>query len=234
MNWKKITIFVLILLSLNLLYSKDKKTEKWNDEQKFSYMIGAQTGTSIKGYADRNKLKIDMKLFIKGLQESFAEKKVAYTQAEMEEFMKDFQQKLSEKQQKETAAAADVNLKKGKDFLEKNKKNKNVKVTDSGLQYKVLKSGSAKKPKATDTVKVHYKGTTIDGKEFDSSYKRNRPAEFKLTGVIKGWTEGVQLMGVGAKYTFYIPSELAYGLNAPPSIGPNQVLIFDIELLEVK
>ena len=122
----------------------------------------------------------------------------------------------------------------GEAFLEKNKSVKGVKVTSSGLQYQILKEGEGKTPKATDTVSVHYRGTLIDGKEFDSSYKRNAPAEFPLNRVIKGWTEGLQLMKEGAKYKFFIPSDLAYGSMGPASIPPNSTLIFDVELLEVQ
>jgi len=118
-------------------------------------------------------------------------------------------------------------------FLETNKTNEGVKETPTGLQYKVLEEGSGKKPAASDTVEVHYKGTHIDGTEFDSSYKRNQPAQFPLNAVISGWTEGVQLMPEGAKYQFYIPSELAYGERDIPGIPGNSVLVFDVELLKV-
>ncbi len=130
---------------------------------------------------------------------------------------------------------ADSALEKGKQFLTENGKKEGVKTTDSGLQYKVLTEGKGKSPKATDTVLVHYRGTLLDGTEFDSSYKRNKPIEFPLNGVIPGWTEGVQLMQEGAKYRFFIPSELAYGPSgAGGAIGPNETLIFEVELLEVK
>jgi FKBP-type peptidyl-prolyl cis-trans isomerase FkpA len=111
-----------------------------------------------------------------------------------------------------------------------------VKVTPTGLQYKVLKEGEGKSPKATDTVRVHYRGTLVNGTEFDSSYKRGEPAEFPLNRVIKGWTEGVQLMKEGAKYQFFIPSALGYGERGTPGgpIGPNETLIFEIELLKVQ
>ena len=125
------------------------------------------------------------------------------------------------------------NTRKGLAFLGANKRKPGVKETASGLQYKVITMGKGAKPKATDKVKVHYSGTLIDGKEFDSSYKRNQPAEFGLNQVIKGWTEGLQLMNVGSKYEFYIPSGLAYGPNGPPSIGPDQTLIFTVELLDI-
>ena len=130
---------------------------------------------------------------------------------------------------------AESDLEKGEAFLKENAKKDGVKTTASGLQYKVLKEGDGKSPKATDTVKVHYKGTLIDGKEFDSSYKRGEPIEFPLNGVIPGWTEGVQLMKEGAKYQFTIPSKLAYGeRGAGGAIPPNATLIFEVELLKVK
>lgn len=124
---------------------------------------------------------------------------------------------------------------KGKAFLEANAGKEGVKTTPSGLQYKVLTPGTGRSPKATDTVEVHYRGTLLDGKEFDSSYKRRESIEFPLNQVIKGWTEGVQLMQEGAKYEFYIPSEMAYGARgAGGDIGPNETLIFEVELIKVK
>jgi FKBP-type peptidyl-prolyl cis-trans isomerase FkpA len=131
---------------------------------------------------------------------------------------------------------AETELEKGEAFLKENAKKEGVKTTTSGLQYKVLKEGDGKSPKATDTVQVNYRGTLIDGKEFDSSYKRGEPAEFPLNRVIPGWTEGVQLMKEGAKYQFTIPSKLAYGERGTPG-GPipgNATLVFEIELLKVK
>ncbi len=124
---------------------------------------------------------------------------------------------------------------KGEQYLAENAKKETVKTTASGLQYEVLTEGTGKSPSATDTVKVHYRGTLIDGTEFDSSYSRGEPAEFPLNRVIPGWTEGVQLMKEGAKYRFVIPSQLAYGSRgAGPVIGPDETLIFEVELLEVK
>ena len=130
---------------------------------------------------------------------------------------------------------SDIALAKGAKFLEDNAKKEGVVTTASGLQYVVLTPGTGKSPKATDTVLVHYEGTLLDGKVFDSSYRRNEPIEFPLNRVIPGWTEGVQLMQEGAKYRFFIPSKLAYGpRGAGRDIGPNETLIFDVELLEVK
>lgn len=127
-------------------------------------------------------------------------------------------------------------LEDGQAYLAANAKKDGVHTTDSGLQYKVLQEGTGKSPKATDTVLVHYRGTLLSGKEFDSSYKRNEPIEFPLNGVIKGWTEGVQLMKEGAKYQFVIPSKLAYGQRGTPGgpIGPDETLVFEVELLKVR
>jgi FKBP-type peptidyl-prolyl cis-trans isomerase FkpA len=130
---------------------------------------------------------------------------------------------------------AQTALEKGEKFLAENSKREGVKSTPSGLQYEVITEGKGKTPKATDTVLVHYKGTTIDGKEFDSSYKRGEPIEFPLNGVIPGWTEGVQLMKEGSKYRLFIPSKLAYGKRgAGGAIGPDETLIFEVELLKVR
>ena len=130
---------------------------------------------------------------------------------------------------------AESSIEKGAKFLSQNKSKEGVKTTASGLQYKVLKEGSGKSPSASDTVICHYRGTLLDGTEFDSSYKRGEPAEFPLNRVIPGWTEGVQLMKEGSKFQFFIPSDLAYGMNGfPGAIGPNETLIFEIELIKIK
>jgi len=133
------------------------------------------------------------------------------------------------------AKSAEENLNEGKAFLEKNAKEEGIKVTVTGLQYKVLTEGTGAMPSATDNVTVHYKGTTLDGKTFDSSYDRGEPATFPLNRVIAGWTEGLQLMKETAKYRFFIPSELAYGSRgAGAGIGPNATLIFDVELIKIQ
>lgn len=130
-------------------------------------------------------------------------------------------------------AILNENLQIGKNFLEENKKKDGMSTTLSGLQYEVISDSDGPKPKAVDSVEVHYKGSLIDGTEFDSSYKRGESASFPLDRVIKGWTEGLQLMNVGSKYRFFIPSELAYGAEAPPAIGPGATLIFEVELLGI-
>ena len=141
--------------------------------------------------------------------------------------------KVSEEKRKEAEASMGVNLKKAEEFLAKNKSAKGVKTTESGLQYMVMTEGKGKKPTADNTVKVHYKGTLMDGSEFDSSYKRKEPAQFPLKGVIPGWTEGVQLMAPGAKYKFWIHPKLGYGTRANPKIPGNSLLTFEVELLEI-
>ncbi len=209
-----------------------------SDDAKINYMVGSDVGRYLKA----SETAFDEAAFVKGIKDAMAGREIALTNEELQQvraIMQKKQQaaqaKMREEQMKKFEAAKKENLEKGKAFLAKKAKEKNIKKTDSGLMYEVLQAGKGKQPaSAEDTVVVHYKGTTIDGKEFDSSYKRGQPATFKLSQVIKGWTEGVQLMKEGAKYRFYIPADLAYGENAPPAIGPNQVLIFEVELLEVK
>ncbi len=171
--------------------------------------------------------------FVNGFMDVAKKGDVKISEEEALKVLTKYQQVMMAKRQTEEAAALTENIKKGEEFLAANKSKDGVKVTSSGLQYKVITLGTGAKPLATDKVKVHYKGTLLDGTEFDSSYKRGTPAEFPLANVIKGWTEGLQLMPVGSKYEFYIPSELAYGKQGPPSIGPNQALIFEVELLEI-
>ncbi len=202
---------------------------EWSESQMFSYILGTQIGN----FSKQSELEVSLELFARGLDDMTKGGELAMSQAEISIFMASLQQKAQEKAQTASKAAGAENARKGLAFLGANKKKDGVKATASGLQYKVITNGEGAKPKATDKVKVHYRGTLIDGKEFDSSYKRNQPAEFGLNQVIKGWTEGLQLMNVGSKYEFYIPSGLAYGPNGPPSIGPDQTLIFTVELLDI-
>ena len=147
----------------------------------------------------------------------------------------EFQQEMIKKQQEKNQKIAETNKKISADFLKKNARKKGVKTTKSGLQYEIIKEGTGKTPLPTDIVVVNYRGTLLNGQEFDSSYKRGKPAEFQLNRVIPGWVEGLQLMKVGAKYRFYIPPNLAYkDRGAGNLIGPGQLLIFDVELLEIK
>tara|TARA_Y100000766_G_C18893273_1_gene599627 strand:- start:1818 stop:2333 length:516 start_codon:yes stop_codon:yes gene_type:complete len=163
------------------------------------------------------------------INDALAGKESRLKPEEMQEAMMNMRKKMVEERKQK----AEENKTSGAKYLEENKAKEGVKVTESGLQYKVLKEGEGAQPKESDTVKVHYKGTLIDGTEFDSSYSRNEPAEFGVGQVIRGWVEGLQLMKVGSKYQFFIPSDLAYGPQGRPSIPPNSVLIFEVELLDI-
>jgi FKBP-type peptidyl-prolyl cis-trans isomerase len=202
------------------------------EKARASYSIGADIANSMK----RQSLDLDTKALAAGLVDGMTDK-LQLKDTELEKAMNDFKTALMAKRQAAQATAATENTKKGTDYLAANSKKDGVKTTTSGLQYKVMKAGpdGGKSPKATDTVEVHYEGTLIDGKVFDSSYKRGETIEFPLNRVIAGWTEGVQLMKEGSKFRFYIPSKLAYGpRGAGRDIGPNEALIFDVELFKVK
>ena len=206
-------------------------------KQRASYAIGADIASNLQ----RQGLSIDPKALAAGLVDGF-EGKMKLTPPELKQVMDEFRtQMMAAKEAKskvdaeKTKADGEKNLKDGEAFLAANAKKEGVKTTASGLQYKVLKSGKGKSPKATDSVKVHYHGTLIDGMVFDSSVERGEPISFPLNGVIAGWTEGVQLMKEGDKFQFTIPSKLAYGeQGAGGKIGPNATLIFDVELIAVE
>jgi len=209
--------------------SASKSASRWSESQKMSYIFGTRIGDVSKS----NKVAIDSKLMVKGLNDSINGGDLALTKHEITRTMKAFQKKMMAGRKSNMQSKGKDNAMEGRKFLEANKKKKGVVTTASGLQYKVIKEGTGEKPGASDKVRVHYRGTLIDGTEFDSSYKRNKPAEFGLRQVIKGWTEGLQLMKVGAKYELYLPANLAYGHNGPPSIGPDKTLIFEVELLDI-
>jgi len=217
--------------SVPALAQAKKAKELKTDKEKVSYILGHQMGANFK----RNGVEIDSAVFLQAIEESVRGDKSRLSQEESQKIMTAYQATIQGKMAAKNKEAADKNVTEGKKFLEENKKKPGVKVTASGLQYKVEKEGAGASPKATDTVKVHYRGKLLSGTEFDSSYSRNEPAEFEVNRVIKGWTEALQLMKPGAKYELFIPSDLAYGAGgAGPDIGPNAVLHFDVELLEVK
>ena len=200
------------------------------DAQKFSYSIGFDIGHSL----SQIKENVDVKALEKGIEESVDGKTARLTDQQREQIKQSVAKKIQEKQIADRAAAAEKNKTDGEKFLADNGKKAGVKTTASGLQYEVLTEGKGDHPKATDKVTVNYKGTLLDGTVFDSSYDRNEPVSFPLANVIPGWTEGVQLMTPGSKYKFYLPSSLAYGeRGAPPKIGPNSALIFEVELISV-
>ncbi|SMP18790.1 FKBP-type peptidyl-prolyl cis-trans isomerase [Chryseobacterium profundimaris] len=226
----KKTLFTLVLLA-GAQFAFGQKS--YTDEQKASYYIGQDIAENMK----KQGFPADPELLAQGFKDAFSDKASLFPKEEMATFMQSFMQKQNEKKQAEDKLKAEENKKKGVDFLAKNKLNKNIKTTASGLQYEVLKEGDGKtKPTATSTANVTYTGKLMDGTVFDSTDKNGgQPIELNLSGVIKGWTEGIQLMSKGAKYRFYIPSELAYGDNgAGGVIPPGATLIFDVELVDFK
>ncbi|MFE8071187.1 FKBP-type peptidyl-prolyl cis-trans isomerase [Marinobacteraceae bacterium S3BR75-40.1] len=176
---------------------------------------------------------LNMETFISGLRDGLKGAEPKLSQQEMQQAMQAFQQEQRKKQMQQFEEQSKANLEKSKAFLEENAKQEGVKTTDSGLQYQVVEEGDGKSPGADDRVKVHYTGKLIDGTVFDSSRKRGEPVTFRLKDVIPGWTEGLQLMKEGGRMKLYLPPDLAYGPGGNRSIGPNEALIFDVELLEV-
>ncbi len=202
-----------------------------SDQEKASYAIGTKYGESLhKDLAD-----ISLKHFIEGLQDAFHDHKKKLSDMEISQALTAFQQQKVAQMQKQRSKLATQNAEEGKQFLEQNLKKEGVKVTNSGLQYKILKAGSGKSPSSNDVVEVHYEGTLIDGTIFDSSRQRGETIQFPVNGVIKGWTEALQLMQEGSHWILYIPSELGYGESGTHGpIGPNATLIFDVELISIK
>lgn len=210
--------------------AQDKPQLK-DQKDKASYSIGYDIGETFK----KQNVDLNADVLFTGLKEALAGKEAALSKEEREKTLQAFQKEMMEKQVAASKEAGTKNAAEGEKFLNENKKKDGVKTTASGLQYKVLKEGSGASPKETDTVVTNYRGTLIDGTEFDSSYKRNEPASFPVNRVIKGWTEALQLMKPGAKFQLFIPAALAYGeRGAGQLIGPNATLIFEVELLSIK
>ncbi|BAP56881.1 FKBP-type peptidylprolyl cis-trans isomerase [Thioploca ingrica] len=202
-----------------------------SQQDKLSYSFGQNIGNSLK----QQKIELNLDLLMKGIQDAIADKKSLLTPEEMANVLKEFQKERFAKLAEERKALAETNLKEGETFLTANKAKEGVITLPSGLQYKVITQGTGKTPKATDQVTTHYRGTLIDGTEFDSSYKRGKPASFAVNQVIPGWTEALQLMKEGDKWQLVVPAKLGYGDRGVPGgkIGPNATLIFDIELISV-
>ena len=200
-------------------------------KDKVSYSIGCDIGSTFK----KQNMEINVDAMVAGMKDALTGGKLQLTEEQMKETLTAYSKELNEKQMVANKEAGTKNAAAGEKFLTENKGKQGVKTTASGLQYKVIKEGAGASPKETDTVVTHYRGTLINGKEFDSSYKRGEPASFPVNRVIKGWTEGLQLMKVGSKFEFYVPASLAYGeRGAGQDIGPNETLIFEVELKEIK
>lgn len=201
------------------------------DQQKLGYALGHDLARSLENAKDE----IDTAALKRGIDDAFGGKEPLMDEESREEVKTAVAKRLQAQAAKKHDQEAQANLEEGQAFLRDNAKNEGVKTTESGLQYQVMTEGEGENPTAQDKVTVNYKGTLIDGTVFDSSYDRGEPVTFPLSNVIKGWTEGVQLMKPGAKYKFFIPAELAYGeRGAGGRIGPNEALVFEVELLEVE
>jgi len=213
-----------VFLSANVM-----ATELETDAQKLGYIIGMDIGASLK----QQGTDLDLDTLIEAIRATYNDETLAMTPEEAASVRETFiaARRVEAEQQRDSMSS--INATEGDKFLLENGVKEGVQVTDSGLQYKVVVMGDGAKPAASDKVTVHYRGTLLNGEEFDSSYSRNQPTSFQLDQVIPGWTEGVALMPVGSKFMFYIPPNLAYGPNGGGPIGPNATLIFEVELLSI-
>ncbi len=233
MKFYLILLFAVSIIGVNMCQDNLTKDALKTTKDKVSYSIGVNIGANLK----MNQFDLNTDLLLKGLKDALSTDTSVQrlmTDEEVTQTINAFQQELSAKQQKMQEESAGKNKAEGEKFLEENKKKEGVVTLPSGLQYKVIKSGTGKTPKATDTVLAHYTGTLINGTKFDSSIDRGEPAQFPVNGVIKGWIEALQLMKEGDKWNLYVPSDLAYGpRGVNQMIGPNTVLIFEVELIKV-
>lgn len=225
-----LAVVVSLMVLTGIAYSEDKTPLK-TEREKLSYSLGMDIGNNLK----RQSIEIDPEIFSRAIKDVLTGSEPSLSEEEFRETMTNFRKEMMAKQQSQMKAIGETNKKEGEAFLAQNKEKEGVVTLPSGLQYKIVKEGDGSVPKATDTVTVHYKGTLIDGTEFDSSYGRGQPATFPVKGVIPGWTEALQLMKTGSKWQLFIPSNLAYGeRGAGGTIGPNATLLFDVELLSIK
>jgi len=225
---------VTAVVSVGLLFgvcSAADKLELKDQKDKESYSLGYQFGTSLKMQG----VDINLDAYASAIRDALGGKEPRMSSEEMQSIVMGFRQRMADAQQKTLKQQGEKNLAEGKAFLAENGKKPGVKTLPSGLQYKVLSEGAGKTPTKSDTVTVHYRGTLINGTEFDSSIARGQPATFKVDGVIPGWTEALQLMKEGAKWQLFIPPELAYGERGmPPRISPQSTLLFEVEVLAIK
>ena len=197
---------------------------------KVSYLIGRQVAGSLL----QQGISVELKKFCEGIEDGVNNKELPFTNEEAAQIMQSFEAEMQQKLQAEKKAFAEKNLQAGLEFLDKNKNEDGIQITESGIQYRILEDASGDKPKATDTVETHYEGKLLSGEVFDSSIQRGESVSFPVGGVIKGWQEVLQLMSVGARWQVFIPAHLAYGENgSPPKIGPNSVLEFEIQLINI-
>jgi len=228
MNRVVITFVGVVLLSGVCL--ADEKTVLKDDNDRVNYSVGYQIGGDFK----RQGVELSAEMLVKGIRDAVSGTEPLMTPQEMSQTLLDLKRKILALQKAERKKIADQNLADGKRFLEENAEKEGVKTLPGGLQYRVVREGAGAVPAATDTVTVHYRGTLIDGTEFDSSYGRGKPATFQLGRVIKGWTQALQLMKQGAKWQLFIPPDLAYGDRPSGRIPANSTLIFEVELISVE
>ncbi|MDP4174250.1 MAG: FKBP-type peptidyl-prolyl cis-trans isomerase [Bacteroidota bacterium] len=233
MNIQKIVVFALLSFSVAACQQGDiKKADLKTQKDKVSYSIGLDIGKTMK----RQSIEVEPKALLQGIKDALAKDSLyLLTDAEIQEVMTNWQKDMMAKQTAKMKEEGDKNKKEGEAFLAQNKTKSGVKTTASGLQYKVITAGNGVTPKPEDKVKCNYRGTLLNGTEFDNSYKRGEPIVFPVKGVIKGWTEALQMMKVGDKWQLFIPSDLAYGeQGAGQTIPPNATLIFEVELLGIE
>ena len=227
---KKMILAVGMAAALSANVSAESVKVLENDQQKVSYSFGLVLGKRMQN--DLPDLNVD--LFMQGVKDAMENKAGLLSDEQVADVLAKFQRDMQQEQMEKVQKLAEENNKIGADFLAKNKQKEGVVTLESGLQYKVLNEGKGPQPGPDDVVKVHYTGSLINGEVFDSSVERGEPVTFPLNGVIAGWTEALQLMPTGSKWRLYIPSELAYGANGNRSIGPNETLLFDVELLGIE
>lgn len=229
MQLRLIVLFGILLIA-SQGYAQDNLVLK-DKKEKISYIIGMDIGQNLKNQS----IDVDPDILARGLKDGLSGGKPSLSEQEIRETMTAFQKEVKAKQEELIKKLAEKNKTEGEAFLAENKKKEGVQTLPSGVQYKVIKAGAGPKPQLTDTVTTHYRGTLIDGREFDSSYRRGKPATFQVKGIIPGWTEALQLMEVEAKWQLFIPSSLAYGEGgAGREIGPNATLIFEVELISIQ
>jgi FKBP-type peptidyl-prolyl cis-trans isomerase len=243
MNTKFIAMALAVSFLAGLARAEDKKTAEektttppltpQEKKDKISYSMGYNIGNSWKrnGFETND---VDLNVFMNGLRDCMNGKQSEVSDQQNRELLMGLQKELRDRREEKRKILGEKNKKEGTTFLAENRSKPGVQVLPDGLQYKIITEGHGPKPTTNDTVTVNYRGTLIDGTEFDSSYKRGQPASFRVTGVIKGWTQALQMMPVGSKWQLFVPSDLAYGERGSMNIGPDATLIFEIELLSIK
>jgi len=224
-------VFAGLLCAASITVAQNKEATLKTQKDQISYSLGVNIGQNFRIQG----VEADVNILLQGIRDGLANGKLKMTEQEMTECMNKYQTELMAKQQEKQKVMGAKNQQEGEKFLAENKKKEGITTTLSGLQYKVLKMGTGAKPKVTDNIEIQYRGTTLDGKEFDSSYKQGQAVTYPLSKMIQGWKEGLQLMPVGSKFQFFIPPSLAYGeRGAGADIEPNATLIFEIDLVSIK